>query len=210
MKNQQLIRRLASDLDAAEVTPVGPRLAAMTASASLLSLAAILLLLARSPHLVHGPTITILFVVSTGVTLSAVAFFAAVRLSSPEGEASLRWLLLPVAILVAGIGLELADAPRNTWITRFWGSSPLACFVLVIALSLPILLAALYALRGGATTHPYLSGAMAGLVAGGIAASLYALHCPEDSLLFVGFWHGLAIVVVTAFGALAAGRYLHW
>jgi hypothetical protein len=58
MNTQQLIHTLASDLQ----TGAGPtrsrlswlRLALMTGLASLVSLAAILLLLAPSPHLVHG------------------------------------------------------------------------------------------------------------------------------------------------------------
>jgi hypothetical protein len=51
---------------------------------------------------------------------------------------------------------------------------------------------------------------MAGLLAGGIAAALYTLHCPEDSLLFVASWHVPAVLTVTLFGALAAGRWLRW
>jgi hypothetical protein len=51
---------------------------------------------------------------------------------------------------------------------------------------------------------------MAGLLAGGIAATLYTLHCPEDSLLFVGVWHVAAIVLVASVGAVAGSRLLRW
>jgi hypothetical protein len=214
MNTQQLIHTLASDLQ----TGAGPtrsrlswlRLALMTGLASLVSLAAILLLLAPSPHLVHGPGATIGFSALAGGTLAAGAFWATLKLSYPEGRLGLWWLLLPLGILLLGLGLEMSETPSSSWATRLWGNSPGACFLCVTALSLPILAAALVALRDGAPTHPRLCGAMAGLLAGGIAAALYTLHCPEDSLLFVASWHVPAVLTVTIFGALAAGRWLRW
>jgi hypothetical protein len=214
MNTQQLIHTLASDLE----TGVGPRrarlrwprLAALTGLASLASLAAILLLLAPSPHLSHGPGATIVFSVLTGAALAAGAFWATLTLSYPEGRLGLWWLFLPLGILLLGLGLEMSDTPSSSWMVRLWGDSPGACFLCVTALSLPILAAALVALRDGAPTHPRLCGAMAGLLAGGIAAALYTLHCPENSLLFVASWHVPAVLTVTFFGALAAGRWLRW
>jgi len=214
MNTQQLIHTLASDLE----TGVGPRrarlrwprLAALTGLASLASLAAILLLLAPSPHLAHGPGATIVFSVLTGAALAAGAFWATLKLSYPEGRLGLWWLFLPLGILLLGLGLEMSDTPSSSWMVRLWGDSPGACFLCVTALSLPILAAALVALRDGAPTHPRLCGAMAGLLAGGIAAALYTLHCPENSLLFVASWHVPAVLTVTFFGALAADRWLRW
>jgi hypothetical protein len=212
MRDQELVRRLVSGLDtpAAGSFNIPLRLAALTALSSLVSLALIVLLLRPSPHLAHGPGATIIVAVVSDAVLALGASLAALKLSYPEGWPSLRWLALPVAILIGGIALELAPAPRSTWSSRLWGQNPLACFLLVFALSLPILAAVLIALRGGATTHPGQSGAMAGLVAGGIAAALYTLHCPEDSLLFMGVWHVLAVLGVSACGALAGNRFLRW
>jgi hypothetical protein len=212
MRDQELVRRLVSNLDA---TAAGSfhmplRLAALTALSSLTSLALIVLLLSRSPHLAHGPGATIIVAVLSAGVLALGAALTAVRLSYPEGRTRLRWLAMPVAILAGGIALELSDAPRSTWSSRFWGENPLACFLLVYALALPILAAVLFALRAGATSHPRVSGAMAGLVAGGIAAALYTLHCPENSLLFTGTWHVLAVLGLTACGALAGDRLLRW
>jgi hypothetical protein len=214
MNTQQLIHTLASDLQ----TGAGPRrarlrwprLAALTGLASLASLAAILLLLAPSPHLSHGPGATIVFSVLAGAALAAGAFWATLKLSYPEGRLGLWWLFLPLGILLFGLGLEMSDTPSSSWMVRLWGDSPGACFLCVTALSLPILAAALVALRDGAPTHPRLCGAMAGLLAGGIAAALYTLHCPENSLLFVASWHVPAVLTVTFFGALAADRWLRW
>jgi len=215
MNTQQLIHTLASDLQTGAAGPARSRprwlrLAVMTGLASLASFAAILLLLAPSPHLAHGPSATIGFSALAGAALAAGAFWATLKLSYPEGRLGLGWLLLPLGILLLGLGLEMSDAPSSSWSARLWGASPAACFLCVTALSLPILAAVLVALRNGAPTHPRLCGAMAGLLAGGIAAALYTLHCPENSLLFVASWHVLAVLTVTIFGALAAGRWLRW
>jgi hypothetical protein len=214
MNTQQLIHSLASDLQASSgpghARPGWMRLAVPTGLASLVSLAAILLWLSPSPHLAHGPGPTIVFSALAGVVLAAGAFWATLRLSYPEGRLGLWWLFVPIAILLLGLALELSRTPSSSWMARLWGNSPGACFLCVTALSLPILAAVLVALRDGAPSHPRLCGAMAGLLAGGIAAALYTLHCPEDSLLFVASWHVPAVLTVTFVGALAAGRWLRW
>ena len=45
---------------------------------------------------------------------------------------------------------------------------------------------------------PSLAGAVAGLAAGGVAATLYAAHCTDDSPLFVATWYTLAIAALAA------------
>jgi hypothetical protein len=65
-------------------------------------------------------------------------------------------------------------------------------------------------LRGGATTAPVRTGALAGLLAGAIGAVFYAAHCPDDSPFFVACWYTIAIGAVTILGALAGGRLLRW
>ena len=52
--------------------------------------------------------------------------------------------------------------------------------------------------------------AAAGLLAGGLAATLYATHCTDDSPLFVAAWYSLAIAGVAALGALIGARWLRW
>lgn len=214
MNTQRLVRELVSDLEARTIPKssrlMWRRLALMTAFASMISFAAIMLVLTRSPHLAHGPTTTIIFAAMAGLALAAGAFWSVLQLSYPENRVGLLWLLFPMAILTFGIGVELSQTHRTSWSNRLWGANPLACYLYVTALSLPILSAILVALRDGASTHPRLSGAMAGLVAGGITMALYTIHCPENSLLFIASWHGLAVLTVTLLGAIAAGRCLRW
>jgi hypothetical protein len=55
-----------------------------------------------------------------------------------------------------------------------------------------------------------LAGAVAGLAAGGIAATLYAAHCTDDSPLFVATWYTLAIAILTGTGAFAGRVFARW
>ena len=66
------------------------------------------------------------------------------------------------------------------------------------------------ALRHGAPSRPGLAGAVAGLAAGGIAATLYAAHCTDNSPLFVATWYTLAIAILTGTGALAGRAFARW
>jgi hypothetical protein len=75
-------------------------------------------------------------------------------------------------------------------------------------ISLPLLAAALIGLRHGAPTRPAVTGAIAGLLSSGLAATLYAAHCTDDSPLFVATWYTLATALVTVAGALAGRRVL--
>jgi hypothetical protein len=71
-----------------------------------------------------------------------------------------------------------------------------------------MLAAALFGLRHGAPTRPAIAGAIAGLVSAGLAATLYASHCSDDSPLFVATWYTIATALVAAIGALAGSRVL--
>jgi hypothetical protein len=81
-------------------------------------------------------------------------------------------------------------------------------FIPVLALA--PLTAFMIALRNGAPDNPGLSGAVAGLASGAIAAAIYAWHCTDDSPLFVATWYTLAIAIVTAVGYFAGRRLLRW
>jgi hypothetical protein len=65
-------------------------------------------------------------------------------------------------------------------------------------------------MRAGAPRSPGIAGAAAGLLAGSLAATLYALHCFDDSPLFVAFWYVPAIALVMLGGAAAGSRALRW
>ncbi|WP_260683900.1 NrsF family protein, partial [Rhizobium laguerreae] len=65
-------------------------------------------------------------------------------------------------------------------------------------------------MRHGAPDHPGQAGAIAALASAGIAATLYASNCPDDSPLFVATWYPIAILIVAAAGYFAGRRFLRW
>ena len=70
--------------------------------------------------------------------------------------------------------------------------------------------ATIFAVRRAAPTNLVRAGAIAGLIAGGVSAIAYALHCTDDSLPFVAAWYGGTIVLCTLAGAALGPRLLRW
>jgi len=70
--------------------------------------------------------------------------------------------------------------------------------------------ASLIVLRAGAVTAPGWAGLASGLAAAALAAAIYAVHCNEDSPLFVAAWYGLAVMLVGGLGAILGRLTLRW
>jgi hypothetical protein len=158
----------------------------------------------------RNPFFDLKFAVTLALAISAIA--VSLHLSRPE--ASLRgfgWMLLiPAGLLVAGISGEMMMPQRLPMMTRLIGSNSKVCLTAIPAMSLPLLAAALVGLRHGAPARPAVAGAIAGLLSAGLAATLYAAHCTDDSPLFVATWYTLATALVTAIGALAGSKMLRF
>jgi len=158
----------------------------------------------------HNPFFDLKFAVT--LALAAAAIIVSLHLSRPEAELrGWAWLLaIPAGLLVAGISGEMMMPQRLPMMTRLVGSNSKVCMSAIPAMSLPLLVAALIGLRHGAPTRPAVAGAIAGMVSAGLAATLYASHCTDDSPLFVATWYTLATALVTAIGALAGSRVLRY
>ena len=118
--------------------------------------------------------------------------------------------LAPVVLLGAGVIGEMLLVPADLWGARLIGSNSIHCLTMIPLLSIAPLAALLFAMRAGAPQNPWIAGALAGAAAAGVAATLYAANCPDDSPLFVASWYPLATMIVAAIGALAGGRLLRW
>ena len=212
METDQLIRTLAAD-NAHQARPVGFVLALALLSAAPVSIAIFFAELGVRPDVMtamRNPFFDLKFAVTLALAIAAIVI--SLHLSRPE--ASLQgwsWLLLiPVGVLVAGIGGEMMMPQRLPMMTRLVGSNSRTCLMAIPAMSLPLLAAALIGLRHGAPTRPALTGAIAGLLSAGLAATLYASHCTDDSPLFVATWYTIAAALVAAVGALAGSRVLRF
>ena len=212
MDTDRLIQTLVADNDT-RARPVGIVLAKALLVALPVSAAMLLATLGVRPDFMtamHDPFFDLKFVVTLALALPAIAI--SLHLSRPE--ASLRgwaWLLLlPVAILALGISGEMMLPQRLPMMTRLIGSNSRVCLTAIPVFSLPLLAAALFGLRHGAPARPAVAGALAGLLSAGLAATLYAAHCNDDSPLFVATWYTIATAMVAAIGALAGSRLLRF
>jgi hypothetical protein len=212
METDQLIRTLAAD-NAHRARPVGFALALALVAAAPISILMFFATLGIRPDVMtamHNPFFDLKFAVTLALAIAATA--VSLHLSRPE--ALLRgWallLLVPAGILAAGIGGEMMMPQRLPMMTRLVGHNSRACMMAIPFISLPLLAGALIGLRHGAPTRPAVAGAVAGLMSAGLAATLYASHCTDDSPLFVATWYTIATALVTAIGALAGSRVLRF
>ena len=211
MKTDDLIRVLASD--GKSPWQVGNLLTVGLLVAVPVSVAAFFIEMGVRPDIataVQNPFFDLKFAITISLALSAVAL--SLHLSRPE--ATLRGgvliLAVPFLLLAGGVAVEMMMPQRVAWTTRLVGTNSRICLTAIPVLSMPFLAAALVALRHGAPARPALAGAFAGLLSAGLAATLYAAHCTDDSPLFVATWYTLATLLVVAVGALAGSRILRY
>jgi hypothetical protein len=212
MDTEQLIRTLAAD-NSHRARPVSYVLMLALLAAAPVSMLIFFAELGVRPDVMtamKNPFFDLKFAVTLALAASAIA--VALHLSRPE--ASLRgfgwYLLIPAGLLVAGISGEMMMPQRAPMMTRLVGHNSRFCMTFIPVMSLPLLLAALLGLRHGAPARPALSGAIAGMLSAGLAATLYASHCTDDSPLFVATWYTLATAIVAAVGALIGSRVLKY
>lgn len=144
--------------------------------------------------------------------LAAAAIVAVARLARPGlrlGQTGFA-LAAPVLAIWALGGIELASADPEAYAYLIWGRTWLYCPLRVALLSAPAFVALLWVLRELAPTQLAHAGAAAGLLAGAVGATVYALYCPEMSAPFIGIWYVLGMLIPAALGALLGPRLLRW
>jgi hypothetical protein len=146
------------------------------------------------------------------LALASASVFLCFRLMHPDAHIGTLSLCLTVPFLILGTAgvAELFLVPSAVWRAKMIGVNSLKCLALIPLLSIPPLIAVIYAMREGATRHPALSGALAGASAAGIAATLYASNCTDDSPLLVAIWYPSATLIVVSLGAVAGRWLLRW
>jgi len=213
MNLDQLIDRLSQD-----VAPVSPnahnrRLVIGLAGGAIITAVLVLAVLGIRPDIHRAITGFSFWMKWTyTISLGVGAVLAVSRLSRPAPSALHIFGLLAVPVLLlAGIGIgELVRTPSQDWLAMWLGHSWTVCSSLVLSLGVPIFLGLLWSFRRMAPTRLRAAGAAAGLAAGAWGATIYCLHCPEVSAIFVLTWYSLGIFSAAAIGALLGPRLLRW
>lgn len=144
--------------------------------------------------------------------LMGFSLYGLFRLARPGVGAGNTLFGLGLALLAMGsLGvMQWLQADAGARSAQWMGSSWQVCSANIVALSLPVLGALLWALRQLAPTRPALAGAVAGMLAGSLAASIYSLYCTETSLTFFAVWYAGGIALVSGVGAVLGLRVLRW
>jgi hypothetical protein len=212
VRTSQLIAALAAD-PIPEPIRLGRRVLAALAIGFAGSAAIYATLMGPRPdfaEVVHTARFLLKFVDAFAFALPSLLL--TLRLARPDAKprALALWLVAPLVLLAAGVVVELIVVPQSEWLARLIGHNSMICMRMIPLLAAPMLAALIIALGAGAPLHPALTGALAGAASAGIAALLYASHCPDDSPLFVATWYPLATLICAAVGALAGRRFLAW
>lgn len=214
MKTDDLITLLATRAAADRQAPPTVTLAR---AVGLGLLGALLIMLAgyglnpAFPQLLGRP----MFWVKLGVpvALAVSAGLALARLARP-GMAlpgRMAWGVALAVVLLWIVALaQWLGTPEPERATLLWGQTWRSCPFSIGLIALPVLLAALWALRELAPTRLHLAGAAAGALAGSAGAAVYALHCPEFGAPFLAVWYVLGMALPVVVGAALGPRVLRW
>ena len=213
MKTDDLIAMLSTNVE-----PVGRRQVGRTVGVAILAGAAAALGVAlfvlgirsdlSEPSAAAYLPLKLVFTLGTLVLTS----IALTKLARPggEGRTPLALVALPFVVIMLLAAISLAAAPSSRWERLIVGDRWLECLLSIPIIAILPFAAIIWALRRTAPTDLVRTGAIAGLVAGTVSATGYALHCMDDSLPFIALWYGGTIVLCTLAGATLGPRLLRW
>lgn len=210
---EQLIATLSLDVRPVSRHAVAQRIAIGIAAGGFVAMILVTAVLGVRPDFrfaMHGFSFWMKWTYTTSLGIGAA--YAITRLARPTPFAPRTlWPLAMPALVLAGVGIgELVHTPQTEWLAMWFGRSWKSCPWLVLSLAAPIFAGLLWSFRKLAPTHLRAAGAVAGLAAGAWAATIYCLHCPEVSAIFVLTWYTLGILLAAGIGALLGPRLLRW
>lgn len=210
MKTEDLI--LALSADTLPQKSVAQQLARAMPVAILISIAAFFAFWGPRPDIwaALGSAAVLKTVVPLGFVILAGTL--ALSLSHPGARHDIRSAALGlfVMLVLGAFAIALPNAGLAGLFAALSTPSLMTCLLSIPVLALPVLVAVFWALSSGAALRPRLTGAVAGLIAGGLAASVYSIYCDKDMILFVVPAYSAAIASISVIGALLGPRLLKW
>lgn len=214
METKALIETLATGLRPVSPHAVGMRLGIGAAAGVAVAAAFVALWLGFRPDLavaIQGATFWMKWGYTAGLGIAAASVVALLARPDRLGFGGRGPLVaLPVVILAAIAVWQCLATPASGQTALWWGSSWLVCPSRIFLVSLPIFAGLIWAIRGLAPTRLRVAGLAAGAAAGGLGATVYALHCPEVSACFVLVWYSLGVVLSSLLGLVSGPRLLRW
>jgi hypothetical protein len=213
MKTGELVALLSTNLEPVDRRSIARTLYVALAAGSIVALGLSLVGLGvRSDLTTAHAFIFLVMKLAFAFGIVGLALVYLAKLARPGGERKTPSLLviMPFLVIVVLAGISLALAPSSHWERMILGDQWLECLISIPIIAIVPFAATIWAMRRAAPTNLVRAGTFAGLVAGGVSAIAYALHCTDDSLPFVAVWYGGTIVLCTLAGAALGPRLLRW
>ncbi|UPK33500.1 DUF1109 domain-containing protein [Bradyrhizobium sp. 186] len=214
MKTNDLVALLSANLEPVDRKAVVRTLYVAIAAGSIVALGIAVIGLGVRADLVTARALMFLAIkLGFAIGIVGLALLYLTRLARPGGERKVSYpLLVAVPFLVVGVlaAVSLGSVPQSHWESMIVGDEWLECLLSIPIIAIVPFAISIWAVRRAAPTNLARAGACAGLVAGGVSALAYALHCTDDSLPFIAVWYGGTIVLCTLAGAALGPRLLHW
>ncbi len=112
-------------------------------------------------------------------------------------------LLFPLAaIIVASTGQPTGSAGTM--------ESGMACLKYSLVAGVATATPMVWWLRRGAPVAHERAGWLTGLAAGGLGAFAFNIHCPYNSVVYIGIWYTLAVTICAVLGRLIVPHLIRW
>jgi hypothetical protein len=213
MKTDDLVALLSTNPEPVDRSSVVRTLFVALAAGTIVAVGVVLVGLGvRSDFMTARAFIFLAVKLRFAVGVVGLALVYLTRLARPGGERAAPSFLvaMPFLVIVFLAAISLGFAPSSHWSKMIVGDEWLECVLSVPIIAIVPFAIAIWAVRRAAPTDLSRTGAFAGLIAGGVSAMAYALHCTDDSLPFVAVWYGGTIVLCTLAGAALGPRLLRW
>ncbi len=213
MRTDELITLLSTNVEPVDRHRVARTLGTAVAIGALVVVGAVLLALGLRPDLMQvDAAINLLLKLAFALVVLVPASIYLMRLARPGGErkVSVALVALPFLAIMVVAGISLAFTPSSHWHRMVMGDEWLECLLSIPIIAIVPFAVIIWAVRQTAPTDLARTGALAGLVAGGLSAAGYALHCADDSLPFIAIWYGGTIALCTFAGWKLGPRLLRW
>jgi hypothetical protein len=213
MKTDDLVDMLSANVEPVGGGLVGRAIAIAVAAGAVIALGIILVALGVRADLSTTRAVVFLSLkLAFAIAVVGMAVRYLTRLVRPGAERGISPLAIvaPFAAIALFGAISLGGAPSSHWNRMILGDEWLECLLSIPIIAIVPFAVTIFAVRRAAPTNLVRAGAVAGLIAGGVSAMAYALHCTADSLPFVAVWYGGTIVLCTLAGAALGPRLLRW
>jgi len=213
MKTDDLVAMLSANVEPIERGLVARTISIAVTAGAVIALGLMLVGLGvRTDLTTTRAAIFLLLKIVFALAVVGVALRYLTRLARPGAQQGISpfTIAVPFAAIALLGAISMGGAPSAHWNRMILGDQWLECLLSIPIIAIVPFAVTIWAVRRAAPTNLVRTGAVAGLIAGGVSAIAYALHCTDDSLPFVAVWYGGTIVLCTLAGAALGPRLLRW